>query len=228
MSITSTRSFECSCGAPLQITVAESVNAGRHPHLRDALLAMDLHRFTCDVCGATAVVDTPFTYFDYDRKQLFLVLRRVDLANEAEGIEQLAALHAVSLGAAASPGVQSLGAGFMVRLCFGVLAVRDKVIADDAKLNDLVLEELKCSVLAVHPELAEAGTVALWLDRVTDHELVLLAESSREAEHRLLEVPRAVYDALLERGALSLVGARPDLVRGPHVSMLRLGLAPRS
>jgi hypothetical protein len=55
---------------------------------------------------------------------------------------------------------------------------------------------------------------------------VLLAESAREAEHRMIEVPREAYDALLERGAHSLVAARPELVRGPHVSMLRLALAP--
>ncbi|TMQ14068.1 MAG: hypothetical protein E6J90_03330 [Deltaproteobacteria bacterium] len=224
MSITTTRSFQCRCGEPLEVTVADSLNAGRHPHLRDALIAMELHRFTCEACGATTLVDTPFTYFDHERKQLFLVLRRGDLASEAEGIARLAELYKVTFGEAASPGVQALGAGMMVRLCLGVLAVRDKVIADEARLNDLVLEELKCQVLASYPELALHAVVALWLDRVTADELVLLAESAHAAEHRVVHVPRAAYDALLERGAQALLASRPELVRGPHVSMLRLGL----
>jgi hypothetical protein len=204
--------------------VAESIDARRHPHLRDALLAMELHRFTCEACGQAVLVDTPFTYLDHDRKQLFLVLRRVDLADEAEGIARLAELYEVGFGAKASAGVQSLATGMMVRLCFGVLAVRDKLIADDARLNDLVLEELKCQVLATQPELAAGGVAALWLDRVTADELVLLAESTTPAEHRVVHVPRTAYDALLERGVKAVLAARPELVRGPHVSMLRLGL----
>ena len=216
--------FQCQCGEPLEVEIAETINGGRHPHLRDALLAMALHRFTCEACGASALVDTPFTYFDHGRKQLLLVLRRTDLASEAEGIAQLAAMYEVSFGEKASPGVQALATGMMVRLCFGVLAARDKLITDDAKLNDLVLEELKCQVLAEQRALAEQGVAALWLDRVTDDELVLLAESATGGEHRVVHVPRAAYDALLERGAKALLAARPELVRGPHVSMLRLAL----
>lgn len=227
MTITRTRSFQCRCGQPLEVEVAESIDAGRHPHLRDALLAMELHRFTCDACGQPMLVDTAFVYLDHGRKQLFLALRRCDLALEDEGIAQLAELYQTTLGAEASPGLQMLGAGLMVRLCLGVLAVRDKVIADEARLNDLVLEELKCQVLASHPELSLHGVAALWLDRVTPDELVLLAESVNATEHRVIHVPRAAYDALLERGAQALVASRPELVHGPHVSMLRLGL-PRS
>jgi hypothetical protein len=224
MSITTTRMLQCRCGEPLEVQIAESINGGRHPHLRDALLAMELHRFTCEACGASALIDTPFTYFDHDRKQLFLVLRRADLASEAEGIAQLASMYEVSFGAQASPGVQALATGIMVRLCFGVLAARDKLIADEAKLNDLVLEELKCQVLAEQRELAEHAVAALWLDRVTADELVLLAESTTGTEHRLVHVPRAAYEALLERGPAAVLAARPELVRGPHVSMLRLAL----
>jgi hypothetical protein len=227
MSITTTRMFQCRCGEPLEVEIAESINGGRHPHLRDALLAMELHRFTCEACGASALIDTPFTYFDHDRKQLFLVLRRADLTGElgeTEGIQQLAKMYEVSFGAQAGPGVQALATGMMVRLCFGVLAARDKLIADEAKLNDLVLEELKCQVLAQQRELAEHAVAALWLDRVTADEVVLLAESTTGTEHRLVHVPRAAYEALLERGPAAVLAARPELVRGPHVSMLRLAL----
>jgi hypothetical protein len=224
MSITTTRMFQCRCGEPLEVEIAESINGGRHPHLRDALLAMELHRFSCEACGASALIDTPFTYFDHDRKQLFLVLRRADLASETEGIAQLASMYEISFGDKASTGVQWLGSGMMIRLCFGVLAARDKLIADDAKLNDLVLEELKCQVLVEQRELADQGIAALWLDRVTADELVLLAESATGGDHRVIHVPRAAYDALFERGAKALLAARPQLVRGPHVSMLRLAL----
>jgi hypothetical protein len=45
MSITHRERFSCSCGAAVEAFVADSLNAGRHPHLKELLLARQLHRF---------------------------------------------------------------------------------------------------------------------------------------------------------------------------------------
>jgi hypothetical protein len=43
--------IHCPCGAVLEVYVADSLNAGRHPQLRELLLARRLHLFTCGHCG---------------------------------------------------------------------------------------------------------------------------------------------------------------------------------
>jgi hypothetical protein len=225
VSITHNREIRCQCGALLTVTVAESINAGRHPHLRQAILDCELHRFTCEACGLTQVVDTTFSYLDHERRQFFVVMPRGELVNEAAAIEQVKELFDLSFGALAPPGVQELGRGMMVRLCFGLLAVRDKIVADAAALNDLFLEELKCIVLTQQARLVDLQIGALWLDRVEGDHLVLLAESGEESNHRAVHVPRAVYDSIAAHGERAVLEERPQLVSGPHVSMLRLGLA---
>jgi hypothetical protein len=139
-----------------------------------------------------------------------------------------------------------------VRLCFGLPALREKVVADEAGLNDLALEALKCEVLATLPELAQNGAAALWLAGVSaapgsgagerggavdalpgdDLELVVETVEEEAAEGALrrgepvaLRVPRATYESIAALGAEQILRFRPGLAKGPHVSMQRLGLA---
>lgn len=225
MSITNNRDVQCECGVALSVFVADSINVDRHPHLRQAILEGTLHRFVCHACGRSVMVDAPFTYLDHTRRQVLFVVPRSELDSEEVAIAQAREAYGLSFGDRAPAGVQALGRGMLVRVCFGLLDLRDKIIADDAQLNDLLLEELKCLVLATQPALFELQIRALWLDRVEDDILVLIAESDGTDECRIVYVPRGAYDSLAREGAARVLARRPRLASGPHVSMLRLGLA---
>jgi hypothetical protein len=57
MSITETFSLDCDCGARVEVLCCLSINAERHPHLREALLDRTLHQFQCGACGAALAVE---------------------------------------------------------------------------------------------------------------------------------------------------------------------------
>lgn len=222
MSITEEKLVQCACGTTVRVVLAESLNAGRHPHLRQALLDGELHRFTCGACGARVLVEKQLLYFDAERHHFFVVMPRNELANETEGIAITRRLYDVSFGPPAAEMLQELGRSMMVRLCYGLPAVREKVLADDAGLNDLALEALKCEVLGQLPELEHRATAALWLNAVTATELELIAET--DGEPLPVRVPRWTYESVVSLGAAEILRYRPGLAKGPHVSMQRLGL----
>lgn len=226
MSITEEKLVQCACGTTVRVVVAESLNAGRHPHLRQALLDGELHRFTCAACGANVLVEKQLLYFDAERHHFFVVMPRGELANEREGIAITRRLYDVSFGPPAAQMLQELGRAMMVRLCYGLPALREKVLADEAGLNDLALEALKCEVLGQLPELEHRATFALWLHSVSETELALVAET--DGSPLPVMVPRWTYDSIAALGAEEILRSRPGLAKGPHVSMQRLGLAPEA
>jgi hypothetical protein len=223
MSITEEQLVQCACGTAVRVVLAESLNAGRHPHLRQALLDGELHRFTCGTCGARVLVEKQLLYFDAERHHFFVVLPRDELAHEAQGIAIVRRLYDVSFGPPAAETLQELGRAMMVRLVYGLPALREKVLADEAGLNDLALEALKCEVLGQLPELEHRATAALWLGRVLEGELELWAET--DGAPLPVRVPRWTYDSIVALGAEQILRFRPGLAKGPHVSMQRLGLA---
>jgi hypothetical protein len=122
------------------------------------------------------------------------------------------------------------GDRFHVRLCYGLEELREKIVAHDAGLRDLVLEAVKAEVLAASAELREANVVALRLDRVTEAgDLALIAERASDppVAHELARpIERARYDALAAVPWQDLLARFPGIAAGPHVSMLRWTLAP--
>lgn len=222
MSITYEDQIRCACGMTVRVVVAESVNAARHPHLRQALLDGQLHRYRCAGCGAELVVEKKLLYFDPQRRQFFVHLPRPEMAREAESIAVVRQLYDASFGAGTAALLQEVGREMMVRLCFGLSALREKVLADEAGLNDLALEAVKCEVLGHVPELEHRGAAGLWLVQAGATELRFAAET--DGAPLPVVVPRATYEAVAALGAEEIQRWRPGLARGPHVSMQRLGL----
>lgn len=222
MSITQEQQIRCACGMALRVVVADSLNATRHPHLRKALLDSKLHRYTCASCGAVLFVEKQLLYFDSERHHFFVMLPRPELLHEAASIALVRELFDTSFGSQTGAYLQSVGEQMMVRLCFGLSALREKVLADEAGLNDLALEALKCEVLGHLPELEHRATAALWLLQAGPAELRFVAET--DGTPLPVVVPRHAYDSIAALGAVELQRLRPGLARGPHVSMQRLGL----
>jgi hypothetical protein len=212
------------CGTPVTVFVADSLDAGRHPELKARLLDGALHRFQCAHCEADLVVDHHLVYFDHPRGHFFLCYPRARITALADCLAEARRVFDAAFGPSVPPEVQALGKHMMLRVCFGLDQLRDKVIADDAGLSDLVLEELKCRVLAARDDLRALSVFALWLVRATPDELELVTQGPDGVRTPRVTVARAVYDEIAALGHAAILADRPALARGPHISMLGLAL----
>jgi hypothetical protein len=231
MSQTATHEVRCTCGATVSVFCADSINAERHPHMRDAILARTLHVFRCEACLASIVVDKPFIYVDLGRRQLYSVQPPALRAQAREHGEALVEVFERTLGPRAGAAARAAfdGDAFHVRVCYGPEELREKLVAHDAGLRDLPLEALKAELLAGTPALREASVIALYLDRADEGELVFLAERAAGPPALLddaVVTPRARYDALAAVPWAELLARFPGIASGPHVSMLRWALEP--
>ncbi len=148
MSIFNTVSMNCPrCKEALTFEVAHSVNAGRRPEMRRDILRGEFQRKSCPVCGAGFRLDAGFVYVDIAREQWLSAqpVTAVDQWQDRE--EQVRELFASAYGAKAPALARELGEKLRPRLVFGWSALREKLIAAEAGLDDAVLELLKMAML---------------------------------------------------------------------------------
>jgi hypothetical protein len=228
MSITETFLIDCDCGARVETLCCLSINAERHPHLRDAVLDRTLHQFQCGACGTTLAVEKKLAYIDLTRRQFYSIAPERDRAQERALAEDVIAAWNLAFGTQAPVSVGALFETdrFQVRLCFGLEELREKVIARDAGLDDLSLEILKAELMATNTEWAGLAVRTLRLDHVeADGRLAFLLERATEPP-AVLEVgvlaERARYDQIAATPWRDLLAGHPGIASGPHVSLLRL------
>jgi hypothetical protein len=225
MSITHQERFVCTCGATVEALVADSLNAGRHPHLKKLLIDRELHRFRCAACGSVFVVDKPLFYFDMPRRQFVCVFPPGERKDEREHIRVTLATFDKVLGAGAPDHEAALGREFLVRMCYGYEELREKIVGDDAGLADLVVETIKIGLMVANTWFSDHAVTTLRLDRVRDDgALVFVPEwlsVPRDIEIPEFVIGRDVYDAL-DRDYAQLLERKPPIAVGPHVSLLRL------
>lgn len=228
MSITQTVVLDCDCGARVETQCCLSINAERHPHLRDALLDRTLHQFQCGACGATLQVEKRLAYIDLPRREFYSIAPERDRSDERALVQDAVAAWNLAFGNQAPVSVGALfdTERFCVRLCFGLEELREKVVAREAGLDDLSLEILKAELMARNTEWGELAVRTLRLDHVeADGRLAFLLERATEPP-AVLEVgllaERARYDELAATPWRQLLDGHPGIAWGPHVSLLRL------
>ena len=226
MSITNKELLRCACGHEEPVMIVKSLNAGRHPHLRDEVLRRQLHRFVCPACKRLLVIDSDFFWFDWHRKQFIGVFPSAK-RNQAEQFQRvLDETFELTMKEQAPVFVKNYAEGFYVRTVFGVEELREKLVIHEAGLDDFLVEMLKAECLLSHPELVERGVVTLRLDSyLDDGSLVFFPEAH---DGSLLGNPplaigaaRDLYDALVPHRD-ELLRERSAVISGSHVSLRRI------
>lgn len=135
------------CHQPLTVEVCDSVNVDRSPELRVAILAATFQQASCPHCQASFQVAPRLSYLDVTRGQWIAVfpLQQIDGWAAAEAEVQATFDQAFGPGAGAT--AREIGRGLRARLVFGWRALREKLIADEARVDDLKLELLKLMLI---------------------------------------------------------------------------------
>jgi hypothetical protein len=221
---------------------ADSINAERHPHMRQAVLDRRLHVFRCTACDVGIVVEKHFWYIDLSRRQFYGVFPTAERANERACARAVFDAYELALGSKAGAAARLLFArdDVHVRACFGNEELREKMVVQEAGLLDLALEVLKATILVESQrfgpvDLARLGVQTLRLDHVEENGDLAFHFEQATASPKPLEigmvVPRAHYEALAAVPWQELHAKHPGIAAGPHVSLLRLtvpGVGPAS
>lgn len=223
MSITRTEAFACPCGETIVADVVDSLNAHRHPLLRQSVLDRRLHTATCKACGRVITLDKRFLYVDLERRQVLGVFPRDARADADQHARHLQDTYERWFCTDATQWIRERAATCLVRACFGLEELREKLVADEAHVDDYRLELLKCIVLAQDPQFEAANVATLRLDRVTDDDMLELitVDAHEQPLGSALQIPRSELRAL---PVDVMRTAYPQVAAGPHVSMLRLSL----
>lgn len=216
------------CGNSTRRMVAHSVNGGRAPHHRTAILDGTFQVVACEECQHPFEIGHPFLYVDVDRKQ-WIQVHTVEQAPQWRKLaEQAAALFEAMISPPAPPVVKRVMAGTRVRLVFGTDALREKLLCDDAGLDDGTLEVLKLQLLHAlrgqpaqpakkESPAAPAGTSTLRLVAIQEDALIFAAlEDAAVTAPPLFAASRALYEDLSSE-PLVLQAFKDCVTYGPYV-----------
>lgn len=184
---------KCVCGEPLVAQLADSINTKRVPQWRERILQGRLHKARCSVCGREMTVEKPFYYTDATRKSFFKVLPRGERHRWRQASEELEVASALVPDDIWNQEQRSL------RVVFGLDELREKLVAEDAGLDDRILELLKVLLVYEHPVLLRRARLRLMLEAVTDSVLRFRAAYEHHPQRFSIAMPRALAGELSSR-----------------------------
>lgn len=217
------------CGQTSAHDVFDSVNADRRPDLREAILDQSLQRVACPHCQGSFRTEPQLNYIDVARGQWLAAFQR-------DRIEQWQTLEGVAMegfnrayGPTSSAAEQELGASLNPRVVFGWDALREKLLAQDADIGDVSLEQLK---LMLQRDMQEPplplGAELRLTEVLPDSAELTLAVQDRQGEVlEELTVPRELLDEIVADPS-GWEALRAELSTGVFVDGLRMsrGLQP--
>jgi CpXC protein len=179
------------CQKSYPTEVARSINAARFPAFRERIITGTLHRARCPHCATEATIEHPFTYVDLPRRTFIAVKPRGDrhafeLASK-ELEEQLAKIPADLLPERDRH----------VRVVYGMGELREKLIAQDAELDDRDIEMLKALVVYDHPFLTQRPRLRMHLTAVDPDQLEFMAGYDHDARSFRITLPRTIAEPLM-------------------------------
>jgi hypothetical protein len=209
------------CDRTLGFELVVSVNADRRPDLRDAILNGGFQRERCPHCGVRFRVDPELTYIDLRRGQYICAWpvskRRTwqQFAARSQGAFDRA------FGARATGEARALGAKLTLRVAFGWPALTEKLVADDAGIDDRTLEVAKLAIVSRLETAPLPGEQELRLVSAGADELTLgWVRADGDRLGACLRVPRTLI-AEIESDADAWRGLLEEVVDGPVVDFQR-------
>lgn len=190
MAVFHPRTVQCVCGNPLTVLLADSINVRRSPQIREKILRGELHRAACASCGRQMTVEKPFYYTDLDRNVVFKVCPRGERHSWQQTSREL------DRASSYIPDVVANKKDRTLRVIFGMDELREKLIAQDAELDDRVLELLKVLLIYEHPVLLRRARLRLVLDQVTETDLEFTVAYEHSPQRFRLQLPRRISDDL--------------------------------
>jgi hypothetical protein len=220
MSVFTKTTMNCpACGSAVAFDLVHSVNAGRRPDLRAAILDRSFQRQPCPTCGTTFRVEPTFTYLDLPRKQ-FLGVWPASALGDWQTCEQRTR---AAFDKAFGPGSdgEPLAAGMSARCVLGWLGLNEKLIAHEHGIDDTGLEMAKLATMRVLGDVKLGRDHEFRLVGATDDELVFgwLHTRSEEIDGEF-SVPRQIL-ADIEAEPETWAALRADVSGGTFVDYRR-------
>lgn len=211
------------CDARQSVEIAFSLNASRRPDLREAVIDRSYQRFTCEQCASEFRAEPHLVYLDIRRNQWILAKAVTGLHAWSDFEAAAKVLFAEHYGENAPPAAQAVGDTLSVRVVFGWSALREKLLIDDAGLDDVTVEYVKVLLLRALDETPLADDAELRFERLGDDGVLRFVwyVGASETPVEEVEAPRALYD-LAVTDAEPWRALRETLSAGPFVDMNRL------
>lgn len=223
MSIFKPMTVTCpSCEEAFEIDAVESVNADRRPDLRDAIIDGSFQVMTCPSCGETFRLDPVFNYLDIGRGQWLSVQPLERLTEWIEEEDETVETFEGAFGSGAPASIRDLRGGMSARLTFGWAALREKIVAKEAGLDDVTLEMTKLALIQGIGDVPLAQGNELRLEAVDGDEFEMnWIDARTNGVVQQMRVPRALYDGIAEDPE-AWDEIRKSLETGPFVDMQKL------
>jgi len=210
------------CGTPIDFNVSLSVNADRRPDLRAAIIDRSFQSQPCPKCGQAFRLDPELTLIDVARGQWIAAFPAAKITHWKELEEQSRVAFDLGFGSGAPAAAREMGAGMKPRLVFGWSAMREKLIAVDLELDDIILELVKLAIVRTSESAPLSSDTELRLLGIEEDKFAMAwirGQTDRVVEW--LKAPRQLYDDVAgnEEGWRAL---RTELSAGLFVDMNRL------
>lgn len=205
------------CGIAVGFSLLSTIDAGRDPDLREAILDRTLQQKPCEVCGAAVRPPPAFMYFD--RRCSLWVSAHAGTSRAAwQDWEERARTNFQIIAASGSSiGKQMQAEPVRARVTFGWEALREKIIAAEHDIDDVGLELWK-----YHQATAAGASEGECRLQAISGEHAVLAVIAPESEEIIEEmrVPRNVFDQRMKSSVDRAV--RKRLEQGLYVDVRRL------
>jgi hypothetical protein len=222
MSLFQTVTLACpACSTPVEFELVASVNADRRPDLREAILDGSFQREACSSCGTHFRAEPQFIYIELGRRLYIAVWPLAQRHDWRACVAMCRQAFDLAYGERAGPEARALAEGVALRTVFGWPALREKVLAAQAGIDDTTLELAKLAVLRRLERAPLPGRLELRLLGVAGNGLQLAwvdAHSGRSEQ--AIEVDAGLI-AQIEAEAPAWQSLRDELLAGPLVDFQR-------
>lgn len=184
MSAFHTLKLECPCGHDFTHQVARGINVQRSPKFRQEILDGTFHRVTCPVCRKNRIIEAAFSYVDPKTKLFIQVKPRKNYFNWRQASQVL------EQKVNRLPRKNKI-TGARLRVVFGLAELREKLLCEDAKIDDRMLELMKVILLYEHPFLMKRPRLQFILSEVSSDSFVFRASHVHDKRHYEIAVAKA-------------------------------------